>query len=376
MTSCVLDGIHATRLSLFFAALPILIALPLFSEELPKKTDPAAKKGFPPKPETSNILEGTPKIAQPQVIDSAQPDPQKLVNRRVLLLDFHNTQRSSALSYLEISVPEAMIEPLQKTQKFEIMNRQIWSKLLEQKLFTKEDAFNDLKAAEIGRTAEADIVVIGKFIVVGNNLEIQGKAIDVSTGMVQVSRAELGKTDGTMFETINSLARNLSTEMATKLPPLPQQIIFQERQKYKEKPVEKAKEPAKLVETVTFNGMLWRTAVLPGWGHLYAGQKRGWVYAGLFAGVGGMFFWSQFNYSSKQSAYDNATADFDAKYTSANSAHRLRGYMSFAFIGVIVAAWTDILIFGKNYTQSSAVVAWDIYGDPLGGGGVKWSMHF
>jgi len=301
----------------------------------------------------------------------------KLINRRVLVLDFYNVQKKKDLEYLEISIPEAYLEPLQKTGKFELMNRQIWKKMLKKKQYTKEDSFDDDKAQEIGAAAEADVVVIGKFIVIGNKLEMQGKAIEMRSGRVAVSRTELGKTDGTMFESINNLAVKMSDEMSSALPPLPQKIIYQDRVKYKDK--EKEPEPVPQKETakeITYGGMIWRSFIFPGWGHVYAEQKRGWVYMGLFAGTGGAFIWSHFNYKSKQDTYSNATSDFDSKYDAANSAYKLRGYLSFAFIGVTAIILGDIFITGPRYVKKPGAVVWDVYSSPLGQQGFQVQYHF
>ncbi|MDH5718546.1 MAG: hypothetical protein OEZ22_13045 [Spirochaetia bacterium] len=100
---------------------------------------------------------------------------------------------------------------------------------------------------------------------------------------------------------------------------------------------------------ISYTGMLWRNALVPGWGHLYANQTRGYIYLALFAGAGGAFIWSHLNFTSKQDDYKNAIDDFDAKYETANSANSLRAYMSYAFISVIAAAVTDIAISGGSY---------------------------
>ncbi|MDH5717913.1 MAG: hypothetical protein OEZ22_09775 [Spirochaetia bacterium] len=104
---------------------------------------------------------------------------------------------------------------------------------------------------------------------------------------------------------------------------------------------------------ISYTGMIWRNALAPGWGHLYAGQKRGYVYMGLFAATGGAFLWSHLNYTSKKEEYSKAESDFDAKYDAADGAHILRGYMSYALISVITAAVTDIAITGGSYKNQT-----------------------
>lgn len=314
--------------------------------------------------------------------EEAKPAAPKeiLVNRRVFILDFYNLKKSKEYEYLEVSIPEALVEPLNDTGKFEVLNRSTWNKLSGVSKYSKADLFDEEKAAALGAAADADVVVIGKFIVQGKTLQIQIKAVEVSSKRAMVSRTDNALTDSSMFTTISALSNKVSADMAKRLPPLPQRVIYQDRIKSKEQTEEvKAQsepEAKKGPKEITYPGILWRTAILPGFGHVYAEQKRGWLYMGLFVATGGAFIWSHFNYKSKQSAYDSATSDFDSKYDSANGAYKLRGYLSFAFIGVIAFIWGDALIFGKQYVRSGTVVTWDFYSDRLGSQGLVWSYKF
>jgi hypothetical protein len=56
-------------------------------------------------------------------------NPETLINRRVLILDFVNSNHSADYEYLETSIPDAFL--LSKTKSFELMNRSIWQDLLE-----------------------------------------------------------------------------------------------------------------------------------------------------------------------------------------------------------------------------------------------------
>ena len=105
---------------------------------------------------------------------------------------------------------------------------------------------------------------------------------------------------------------------------------------------------------ISYAGMIWRTVAAPGWGHMYTDQKRGMAYLGVWGVTAGVFLWSHFNYSSKVDEYAAAESDFDAKYDAANSAHSLRGYMSYILLAVYATALTDTLLTGKSYTASES----------------------
>jgi hypothetical protein len=132
----------------------------------------------------------------------------------------------------------------------------------------------------------------------------------------------------------------------------------------KEKALQKQKALERIISLnqekgVNRTGMLWRSLVVPGWGHYYTNLNRGFVYSGLWAGIGGAFLWSHMNYNSKNDAYNSATdsAKFDSLYNDSNSAYKLRGYLSFAFIGIYVAALSDIFLTGNRYILGNPVGA-------------------
>jgi len=227
--------------------------------------------------------------------------------------------------------------------------------------FKKDDAFDEDKAVQAGLRSSADVVVMGKFLVINNKIQIQAKAVEVASNRIMVSQSVSSKTDAGMFTAIDKLAKGVSKEMKTKLPPVPQRVIVKERIKYKdrivaqkkkkEKPMEKTKMASTSAMGRSYFGMIWRSAAAPGWGHLYAGEWRGWLYLGAWAATGAGFLITYLNSNSKQQDYDDATADFDSKYDAANSARKLTGYVSFAFVGVYLAALTDILITGRGFSS-------------------------
>ncbi|MDH5718511.1 MAG: hypothetical protein OEZ22_12870 [Spirochaetia bacterium] len=200
---------------------------------------------------------------------------EKMVNRRVLILDFVNAQKNANFTYLEVSIPDAFLEPLDKTKSFELLKRNVWQKMVKAKQFDQQDAYDEDVALEAAKKAEADVVVIGSFVVMGPEMQMLSKAIEVSSERVMVSRQKKTAIDSNMFTAISELANEMSDEMKEALPPLQQKVLVQERVKY----IDTGK--------ITYGGMIWRNALIPGWGHNYAMQKRGWIYLGLWAASAG-----------------------------------------------------------------------------------------
>ena len=162
--------------------------------------------------------------------DAARGD--QLINRRVLILDFINVSNASEYSYLEGSIPETFLDPLSRTKSFELLLRTTWAKYVMQQRFNREDAYKEETAIEVGKLAGADVVVIGQFVAATDHVQFFAKAIEVSSGRVMVAHNSAAPLDNDLFNAIENMANQLSTEMKNKMPPLPQKVIIEQRIKY------------------------------------------------------------------------------------------------------------------------------------------------
>ena len=154
----------------------------------------------------------------------------QLVKRRVLLVDFANLQNKADFEYLQISIPEAMLTALSDTKNFDLLPADTWSNLVDRGDFAAKDNRSDQKARNAGLSRGADVVVLGSFVNINQDLKITARAIETESGRVIVSKSVLAKTDGSMFGSIDKLSVDMAKEMKTKLPPLPPREIIREKQ--------------------------------------------------------------------------------------------------------------------------------------------------
>ncbi|MDH5721266.1 MAG: hypothetical protein OEZ13_11735, partial [Spirochaetia bacterium] len=258
----------------------------------------------------------------------------KLVNRRVLILDFQNSQNNKDFSYLEGSVPDAFLEPLDKTKSFELLKRNLWQKMVEKKEFMGKDAYDEDTALKAARKAGADVVVIGSFTVMNDEMQLYSKALEVSSERVIVNRNKRSKLDSNMFTSIDELAVEMSKEMKDKLPPLPQKVLVEERIKY----VNSAE--------VSYSGFILRSLALPGWGHIFANKRRGFFYAGVFIGLLGSTGYYWYDSSVKKDDYYTANDNLQKKYDDYNLSHKIRGYSIVGLASLYLVVLSDGLITG------------------------------
>lgn len=256
-----------------------------------------------------------------------------LVPRRVLVLSFANPQRNPNFGYLETSIPEVALSALQETKSFDLMSLDTWANLVKSQAFNAEDNRDEEKAVAAAKKVQADVVVLGSFIIVGAEMQMTARALEVQSGRMLVSRTARTKTDVRMFEAIDKLAKGLATEMKQKLPPLPQREVI--RTVGGDAPV---------------LAQAWRNALLPGWGQLHAGKKRGWIYLGGFAGAFGFGMVSYISYQGKKNDYLALEAGLNASVYSASRAaaddqRKLALYGFMAAAGVWAIALGDTLLF-------------------------------
>ncbi|MDH5718814.1 MAG: hypothetical protein OEZ22_14400 [Spirochaetia bacterium] len=281
--------------------------------------------------------------------ETEKNNDEKLINRRVLILDFVNTQGDKNYEYLESSIPDAFLAPLDKTKSFELLKRNIWQKMIDEGIYVKKDAHKEEKAIEAAKKGGADVVVIGSFIAIGSEMLMISKAIEISSERVMVVRQKKTGIDSSMFDAILQLANEMSKEMKNKLPPLPQRVIFQDRIKYmavdsKEKDEE---ESLGLFDDPKVPGITWRSLILPGWGHLYSDRSRGWIYIGLWTASLGFLTYAITEEINKYNAYDTEKR-INTLYEEYDTAYKRRWIATYTCIGVYTISFFDALFFRSS----------------------------
>ncbi|MDH4200122.1 MAG: hypothetical protein OEV66_07050 [Spirochaetia bacterium] len=149
----------------------------------------------------------------------------KLINRKVLILDFVNMKNLADYEYLENSLPESISSSLDKSRKFTLLSRSIWNEAVKKGIYQKNDAMDESKAIELAQKSGADVVLVGSFLAQEGKMQIFAKVFEVESRRVMINRREKAVLDSTMFDSIDNLANELAAEMTEKLPPVEQSVI-------------------------------------------------------------------------------------------------------------------------------------------------------
>jgi len=187
----------------------------------------------------------------------AQPKPGNgTVRRKVLIFDFENQTGKPEFGYLAGSIADALVDPVKKTQKFQLLSRdnakiaapesessaiektKMASLPAKEKPTTEINAsansvtptvvaekksptlkkFDRNEAISVGREAGADVVVLGKYSELNGVLLLSAQAYETDTKLLKVAEEVLTKSDSDMFNGITVLAEKIADSMARELP--------------------------------------------------------------------------------------------------------------------------------------------------------------
>lgn len=140
------------------------------------------------------------------------------------------------------------------TELFHLIEREQINEILKIQNLHQATCTSSTCAVEIGQLLAAEKIMTGKISKIDGIIYINAKITDVGSGRIEFSE----NLTGSNTESLDKIAQSLSIKFAARIQGLPEYS-----------PQIRGKK--------TRVSMLWRSAVLPGWGHLYNEQ----VYSGL-----------------------------------------------------------------------------------------------
>jgi len=258
----------------------------------------------------------------------------------VLPFEFSGNITESEAIFLTDKVRTSLI----KTHLFEVISNDQLKNMIEIKAQKQGLGAGSCSTEEciidLGNALECEKMFIGKAAEAFGQYSISGKILDVVTQKYEEAQ-DINVDDKKSFpdaakELVKKLTRNYSSG----------EFIYSGGSDY--------------------TGTLWRTAVLPGWGHLHVSQKRGWAYMGLWAVSGGAFLWSHLNYTATENEYaavpeGSLQSDYDAKFSAYQNAAKTRTYMSYLFLASYAVSFSDLLFTDDLYAAYRKPFAIKIY---------------
>lgn len=199
--------------------------------------------------------------------------------KKIIYVDLRNVSGRSDYQWIENSVGNNMHKTASAKYQYTRIEKTEWSSRAEDLGITPQDYDNQVLMRRLGFSLGADGVIFGSFEILqkggATRLSITGKILSVIDNSIVSEKTVESGLDSTVFDATDELSESLASKI--------RDLFFP-----------------------TDTGALWRTALLPGWGHFYK-QRPVWGYitSGVFGAAFAYSSYSVVSYFIAKSEYDN-----------------------------------------------------------------------
>ncbi|MBS0616957.1 MAG: hypothetical protein JSR44_02125 [Spirochaetes bacterium] len=145
-------------------------------------------------------------------------DPnRKQAKRRILILPLENVTQSKDHEWMRESLADNLKTQLVKSKKFDVLDAKTAKVLFPD---IKTDGLTQADAATLAKRLNCEVVTLGRFTVRDHDFRLEMEGADALTGTAIGAEKADGKTDGTMFQTIDKVVETLAADLSSKLPVL------------------------------------------------------------------------------------------------------------------------------------------------------------
>lgn len=129
---------------------------------------------------------------------------------RIVIFPFENISGDKNYNWIGNSFAETLTVGLTKVSSLTILERSQINKIVKEQAFNTTGFVNDQNAIEMGKILSANIVVLGSFHIIGNQIKIIARFVDILTGEVQKGHtADVAGEISNLFNLQNQLADKL-----------------------------------------------------------------------------------------------------------------------------------------------------------------------
>jgi len=133
------------------------------------------------------------------------------VGKSVAITSFDNTSKSKEYAWLKVGIAEAMSSDLKSLSSLNIVERLKIEKMMMEQALSATDMVGD-KVQEMGKITGAELIITGSYQIIGQEIKIVSRVLDVSSGEVLTTADARGKLDD-IFDLERKLSLNLLSEM-------------------------------------------------------------------------------------------------------------------------------------------------------------------
>lgn len=155
-----------------------------------------------------------------QLPASAQTAPAAGKSMRIVILPFKNITHAAADDWLSDSFAESLTMGLLKLDALQLVERSQIGNVLKEQQFGQSAYVDESTAPQVGKLLGAQVVVLGSYQKVGEQLQANVRFVDVATGQIDGKRsAQVTGTFTQIFDLQKQLATNLIDSLQVQAKP-------------------------------------------------------------------------------------------------------------------------------------------------------------
>jgi hypothetical protein len=261
----------------------------------------------------------------------AATSPTPAVAKKLLFLPFYNQANNVNFAWLETTIGESINDNAKTKYRYVKIDDTVFKRYFKDTGYTSADLYNREKVREIAKNLGADGVIFGEFkpdtsaalsdrastaTEAPGNLIVTGKILSVIDNELVAEKTITMPVSAEMFAAVEEVSQALGENIKN--------LFF---------PSDK--------------GAITRSAVLPGWGHMYK-QRRTWGYAwgGLFWSSVGFTVLSTVQYVRYSLEYKNYSPVYHRSPGGGTSLRDSDASARFDSLATSIDTWGQMTIFG------------------------------
>lgn len=150
----------------------------------------------------------------------SQTEGSDLVKRTILILPAYNINKDPANNNLVTAIRDALRAKLIAKNMFNIIDFSTIDRQFKELGYNEEDCINEDKMIILAKNLNADVVLISKFLAIGDNILITTFAVDIFLGQATVSSFIDGELGIEVFRYVNNITNEMADKMAVKFTAL------------------------------------------------------------------------------------------------------------------------------------------------------------
>ncbi|MBN2544822.1 MAG: hypothetical protein JXB50_03430 [Spirochaetes bacterium] len=141
----------------------------------------------------------------------------ELIKRTVMIMPFLNANKVAEYNYLQATLMDTLTAELMWTEQFIITKQRDIENEISRMNLTQEDALTIENAKKIAQSVKSDVIVIGKYVIIKEDILITITAYDVFTQEIVATTNRKGNVGLDIFRVVQDATKDISDKMKTRL---------------------------------------------------------------------------------------------------------------------------------------------------------------